>query len=197
MNTETIAKIYLTAYENIPRMIKSLDKCVDHAVMSGLGCSHIYSGITTDMLYDKIIVFKNRQDILATIQQVTKDILLKMKQNNAEVLYLKYIKKHTYNEIAIIKNISLRSVFRYVNNALSEFCYFLKIFGYDDDTWFRGELFLEGIYEQIMDSDMCEQNKSAINKEHIKTRAKQNLYYNLDIIEPHEIIQHITSIYAI
>lgn len=33
METEEIAKVFLTVYKNVSRMIDSLERCVDHAIM--------------------------------------------------------------------------------------------------------------------------------------------------------------------
>jgi len=194
METEEIAKVFLTVYKNVPRMIDSLERCVDHAIMSGLGCSHVYSGVTTDELYEKIIVFKNRQDILATVKEITTTILKKMKSKNAEVLYLKYVKGNTFSEIAKITDKSIRSVFRNMNSAIAEFCYYLKLMEYDDDTWFRGEKFLEGIYEDVLRQEEYERKKESEKaKERIKSRAKENIYNNYE--EKELIITSITGMY--
>lgn len=163
MEIEEISKTFLIAYKNIPRMIKSLDKCINHSVMSGLGCSHIYNGITTDMLYEKIIVFKNRQDILATVYDLTKNILLKMDSKNAKLLIAKYIYKMSNKQIIEKFDCSSRSMFRYLKKALNEFGYYLKVFGYSDDVWFRGELFLENIIEYLPEVDN-EKKEEKVNK---------------------------------
>ena len=176
MEIEDISKTFLLAYKDIPRMIKSLDKCIDHAVMSGLGCSHIYNGITTDMLYEKIIVFKNRQDILATIQETTKNILLKMDKNNAKFLIERYVQKMSNQQIAKNMKCSLRSVYRNIKKALNEFSYYLKVEGYSDDTWFRGESFIESIIEYLPKYENIEPTIKVENKVMSKTYKplKQN-----------------------
>lgn len=194
MKTEEIAKIFLTAYKDVPRMISSLEKCIDHAIKSGIGCSHIYNGISTDMLYEKIIVFKNRQDILATVREVTKTTLCKMKPQNARILVEKFIKKKTFNEIAIARGVSIRSVFRYVNGALKEFCYYLRVLEYDNDEWFRGEIFLEGIYDMILQDN--QENLYASNEMQSKTihnAEKNKIIYSK--INTSIIAQTYTSVY--
>ncbi len=194
METEEIAKVFLTVYKNVPRMIDSLERCVDHAIMSGFGCSHVYSGVTTDELYDKIITFKNRQDILATVKAVTTDILKKMKSKNAKILYLKFVKGKTFNEIAKTTDKSIRSVFRNMNSAIAEFCYFLKVKEYDDDTWFRGETFLEGVYEDVLRQEDYERRKECERaKQRLKDIAKERIFNNYEEKEVH--IANMPSVY--
>ncbi len=181
MKVEEISKTFLIAYKDIPRMIKSLDKCVDHAVMSGLGCSHIYNGVTTDMLYEKIIVFKNRQDILATVYELTKNILLKMDKTNAKLLIAKYIYKLPNKQIIEKFGFSTRSMFRYLKKALNEFCYYLKVYGYDDDIWFRGESFLENIIEYLPKDDIEVPQKALGKKKNIISmydKMNKNIVFN-------------------
>ena len=152
-------------------MIKSLDRCVDHAVMSGLGCSHIYNGVTTDMLYEKIIVLKNRQDILATVREVTKTILLTMDRHYAKLLVAKYVNKYTYKQIASKLNISIRTVFRHFEKATNEFCSYLKAMGYGEDEWFRGEYFLENVYQNLQDKK--QQTENAEDFKNCKNATKE------------------------
>jgi len=153
------ARIFMTSLRNIDRVIASMDRTVDCLAMQG-GSANIINYIPTEQLLEKIIDCIYRKQGLINLKVISEEILKSMKEEYVEILRLKFIKNRKFQDIADNLNISLRTVFRHYEKALSQFACYLKIRGFTDERLnkeYSGDPYIEKIknkiYEEYRDSD--------------------------------------------
>jgi len=144
------ARIILTTYRNIPRIVESIDRTVDCLSLQGSGSRN--SCYSTEQLINKIIDQIYRKQGLINLKVITEEVIKCMNKEYVELLELKYLRGKKFQDIADALGISLRSVFRYYDKALHQFSCILRLKGYDD-AWliseYEGETYLDKIRAKI------------------------------------------------
>lgn len=145
------ARIILTSYRNIPRVVKSLDRTIDCVAMQGMGRKGSY--MPADVLIERIIDLIYRKQGLINLKVITEDVISNMSKDYVKLLKLKYLYNKKFQEIADIMNISIRTTFRHYDKALHQFCCILKLKGFSDkklDEEYKDEPYISNIREKTI-----------------------------------------------
>ncbi len=130
------AKTILTAYNNIDRVIESIDRTINSIAMRGFGGTY-----DTYALIQEIIELQYRKTGLRNLRIIINQVFENMDKKYIELLYLRFDKKKKFADIAERMCISLRSVFRYYDKALIQFSSLIRLNVFNDE-------FLEKEYEE-------------------------------------------------
>lgn len=157
------ARIILTSYRNLERVITSLDKTVDCLAMQGF---NYRTSQSAEQLMNKIIDHIYRKEGLINLKVITEQIIKCMKAEYVELLELKFLKNTKFHEIADSLNISLRTVFRHYDKALNQFSCYLKLKGFTDEMLeaeYKDDPYIDKIKAKIAedyrDTDMAMMNR--------------------------------------
>ncbi len=157
------ARIILTSYRNLERVITSLDKTVDCLAMQGF---NYRTSQSAEQLMNKIIDHIYRKEGLINLKVITEQIIKCMKAEYVELLELKFLKNKKFHEIADSLNISLRTVFRHYDKALNQFSCYLKLKGFTDEMLeaeYKDDPYIDKIKAKIAedyrDTDMAMMNR--------------------------------------
>ena len=157
------ARIILTSYRNLERVITSLDKTVDCLAMQGF---NYRTSQSAEQLMNKIIDHIYRKEGLINLKVITEQIIKCMKAEYVELLELKFLKNKKFHVIADSLNISLRTVFRHYDKALNQFSCYLKLKGFTDEMLeaeYKDDPYIDKIKAKIAedyrDTDMAMMNR--------------------------------------
>ena len=128
MNQETWSKSLLATYNALPLVAK----CIDSSNMQMALGSFSYQGNVLDLI-DKMIANNSRKQALINAKVIVDDTLALLKPKHKLVLELRYLKRKSFEQIASLMNICLRSVFRWHELALKQFTSIRIMKGYDDE----------------------------------------------------------------
>lgn len=128
MNQETWSKSLLVSYNALPFVVK----CIDRSNMQTALGSFSYQGNVFDLI-DKMIANNSRKQALINAKVIVDSTLALLKPKHKLVLELRYLKRKSFEQIATLMNICLRSVFRWHELALKQFSSIRIMKGYDDE----------------------------------------------------------------
>ena len=127
MNQETWSKSLLATYNALPLVVK----CIDSSNMQMALGSFSYQGNVLDIM-NKMLANNARKEALINAKVVVDSTLSMLKPKHKTVLELRYLKRKSFEQIAQLMNICLRSVFRWHELALKQFSSICVMKGYDD-----------------------------------------------------------------
>lgn len=126
LSDERITKIWIktlvSAYRNIPEIIRAVDRVIEaQASTISFGSSIFNSGSksTLDQV-ERVIDMSERKRSLANVFLMTKSILKELPPTDYQILEQKFFLKCSLKEIATEHNISVRTVYRKINKILDE-----------------------------------------------------------------------------
>ena len=128
MDQETWSKSLLATYNALPLVVK----CIDRSNMQMALGSFSYQGNVLDLM-NKMLANNARKEALVNAKVIVDNTLAMLKPKHKIVLELRYIKRKSFEQIATLMNICLRSVFRWHELALKQFSSIRIMKGYDDE----------------------------------------------------------------
>ncbi|MDE6471583.1 MAG: hypothetical protein K2L52_00985 [Clostridia bacterium] len=128
MDQETWSKSLLATYNALPLVVK----CIDRSNMQMALGSFSYQGNALDLM-NKMIANNARKEALINAKVIVDNTLAMLKPKHKLVLEMRYIKRKSFEQIATLMNICLRSVFRWHELALKQFSSLRIMKGYDDE----------------------------------------------------------------
>ena len=128
MDQETWSKSLLATYNALPLVVK----CIDRSNMQMALGSFSYQGNVLDLM-NKMMANNARKEALINAKVIVDNTLAMLKPKHKLVLELRYIRRKSFEQIATLMNICLRSVFRWHELALKQFSSIRIMKGYDDE----------------------------------------------------------------
>ena len=160
MNTELInwAKTVLFAYKYLGAMCRSLDKQIKRMAVNSFYIGGVWNEQnSTYKISEKIIKLSDKKVDYINLKLIIEKCLQEMKQENAKILILRNIKELSSQTVANLLNISERTYFRKLNNALSEFARVMERKGYSYqklEICFWNDDFIKSIYNIIVNNQI-------------------------------------------
>ena len=161
MKENVWAKTILSVYRYLERICGSIDKMVESRAMASFYvCSVNFANSNIINVADKIIALTERKKTLINLKILANNALEKCKPISAEILIEKYIDGDKSNDIAERHNLPMRSYFRKLSNAETEFGENLASLGYNEkklNSFLPGEKWICDVYARL--SDESKENK--------------------------------------
>lgn len=143
-------KTLLCAYRRLGKFCDALNVAMDSFAMSGFMGNHMRVGVTTDMLYDKMIETADRKKGFINIRILVDNALKTLPDKYRSVLVSRYIHGNIAASSAEELGIPPRTYFRYSNKAVALMTFALRHIGYNSERLeaeYGGEPFIMGLYK--------------------------------------------------
>ncbi|MBE7075716.1 MAG: hypothetical protein E7375_01435 [Clostridiales bacterium] len=140
-NSSVWTKTILSVYRYLERICGAIDKIV---MQKGLNSSNItgqnyyYNNVLS--ITQKLIDLSERKITLINLKILTEETFADIEESDAQLLIQKYVDGKKFREIAEESDVSIRTIFRRLENAEKSFYCSLKKKGYDSE---KLENFLE------------------------------------------------------
>ena len=128
MNQDTWSKSLLSTYNALPLVAK----CIDRSNMQMALGSFSYQGNVLDLM-NKMLANNARKEALINAKVIVDTTLAMLKPKHRSVLEWRYLKRKSFEQIASLMNICLRSVFRWHELAIKQFSSICIMKGYNDE----------------------------------------------------------------
>lgn len=158
MNQEMWSKSLLASYRILPKIVKSIDS---YTMTMALG-SFSYAGNTLDLM-QKIIDNNKRKEALINAKVIVDTTLADLKPKYRQVLEMKYIDKKSFEDIADILGICLRTVFRRYAFAIKSFSAILRAKGYDE-AWLEKRYARDSLFIRLNEVNIAQLQKNSLVK---------------------------------
>ncbi len=147
------AKTILGAYRHLEAVADAIDKIILKTALN----SYHFSLNTNDVYQtsNKLIELGERKVTLINLKVLVEETLSKLEQKDADILICRYIENMKFKDIALEKNIGLRTVFRRLDRAEDMFSKKLLNLGYSSlklKNMLRYETWILNYYEDIASS---------------------------------------------
>lgn len=165
-NQKLWSKAILSSYNYLERLCNSIDKLVENmAVNSYFSTNLKYGANSVEDLSKKIINLSNRKIDYINLKVLTEKALKQMPKAQAKLLILKFIYKMPVQDICKLKNLSRRSAYRMIEQAVVNFMYVLSIFGYTTEKIeldYSNDPFLKSICKLIEKNNYVIEEKADV-----------------------------------
>ena len=168
MNLKTWIKTIFMVYRHLPRIIDSIDKvfsarALNGGIMSGNAVSYndVYN------LTDNLIRLSQKKVALINLKVLANLIVKKLDKNLAKMLILRFVDGFTAPKLAEHFNISERTVFRRINEALSMASMKAEELGYNKEKLeneFKDEKWLFDLGEVAENDDYIQIDNDYLKK---------------------------------
>ena len=146
-------KTLLSVYRYLERVCDAIDKIV---MKNALGCADItgqnYFQNNIYSVSQRIIDLSERKVTLINLKVLVEDTLKCLNAKEAKVLIEKYVDDAKAQDIAQIHDISIRTVFRIINNAEKSFSARLRLQGWSDlklRVMIKDEMWIKNVFNQF------------------------------------------------
>lgn len=168
MNLKTWIKTIFMVYRHLPRIIDSIDKvfsarALNGGIMSGNAVSYndVYN------LTDNLIKLSQKKVALINLKVLAKLIVRNLDRDLAKMLILRFVDGFTAPKLAEHFNISERTVFRRINEALSMASMKAEELGYNKEKLeneFKDEKWLFDLGEEAENDDYIKIDNDYLKK---------------------------------
>ena len=168
MNLKTWIKTIFMVYRHLPRIIDSIDKvfsarALNGGIMSGNAVSYndVYN------LTDNLIKLSQKKVALINLKVLAKLIVRNLDRDLAKMLILRFVDGFTAPRLAEHFNISERTVFRRINEALSMASMKAEELGYNKEKLeneFKDEKWLFDLGEEAENDDYIKIDNDYLKK---------------------------------
>lgn len=152
MKKYNLARTLLMVYNHLERVADSIDGMIEaNALGSFYVSSSTFQKFGTMAVSDKIIGLSARKVTLINLKILIEDALVGCKKQNADLLMQKYFEKNTAQAIAESMNLAMRTYFRKLNSAISDFSSNLERQGLTESAaleMLKGEGWIMRVYHQ-------------------------------------------------
>ncbi len=153
------AKTILSVYRYLERIAGAIDKII---MKSALGSSNVsvstYHINNVMTISQRLIDLSQRKITLINLKVLTEDALSEIDKKYANILIERFFDNTKLKEITQKHDISMRSVFRYIDSALSAFSSRLVVKGFDDDKlakMLEDEQWIKSVHQRLS-KENCE-----------------------------------------
>ena len=146
-------KTLLSVYRYLERVCDAIDKIV---MKNALGCADItgqnYFQNNIYSVSQRILDLSERKVTLINLKVLIEDILRCLNAKEAKILIERYVDDSKAQDIAQMHNISIRTVFRIINNAEKSFSARLRFQGWSDwklRVMIKDEMWIKNVFNQF------------------------------------------------
>lgn len=164
MELKIWSKTLLNVYGCLYKLTNAIDKLV---LEFGLNSGRYYGFDKTFNDTQKIIELTDRKVTLINLKVLINKILVKMDDVLCKILTLKYIDKMPNETIIKVLNLSRRTYFRKLTQAINSFSNLLIVNGFNKDTAFNflgEESWIIDVYNDILKKELSKQNEGEVSK---------------------------------
>lgn len=174
MNTKNWCKSFLSIYNIIPSLIKSIDKLV---YLKSINSSNFYSSCTEDTYsqVDKIAELTQRKVNLINLKVLADETLLELEDEKRKLLILRFIDNLECKKCIELSGMPRRSYFRALNKAVEDFEKIL-IRKIGHNAVIKKSLSKEDFFEEIFDKINIFEKKVELNERYTKEKYSNDLY---------------------
>lgn len=164
MKIQIWSKALLKSYSNLSRLANNIDGRVFTLAHS---MSNARYGNTTEIVADKILKYVDKKVTLCKTKVLIEDILMKLNDKYATVLKMRFVDNKSYEEIANYFGVCVRTIRRYLAEAIKHFSFNLKVKSYTPETLSKmyenekwmGNLYLSNLKNYLKSKNMQEYEK--------------------------------------
>ena len=183
-NKKIWSKTLLSSYNYLGRLCDSIDKIIEKTAVNSYYCfSFQNSENSIENISKKIINFSKRKIDYINLKVIIEKALKSIPKISAKLLILKFIQKLSIERACELLNITLRSSYRRLNNALDEFCASLTTFGFTIEKLevnYSTDPFISSIFKLIKNNNyLIEEKAEVITKDCVFNRYLNELMANV------------------
>ena len=131
LNQKLWGKVILSSYNYLNRLSDSLDKLIEKtALNSYYSYSYRFNNNTIEDVFNKISSYSNRKIDYINLKVLTEKALKSIPKHQAKLLILKFIQNMTIEKASQILQISTRSSYRRLEQAIASFMSALTHMGF-------------------------------------------------------------------
>lgn len=164
MELKIWSKTLLNVYGCLHKLTSAIDKLV---LEFGLNSGRYYGFDKTFNDTQKIIELTDRKVTLINLKVLINKILVKMDDVLCKILTLKYIDKMSNETIIKVLNLSRRTYFRKLTQAINSFANLLLVNGFNKETaidFLGEESWIIDVYNDILKKELSKQNEGEVSK---------------------------------
>lgn len=146
-------KTLLSVYRYLERVCNAIDKIV---MKNALGCADItgqnYFQNNIYAVSQRILDLSERKVTLINLKVLVEDVLKCLNVKEAKILIERYVDDAKTQDIAKMHSVSIRTVFRIMNNAEKSFSTRLKLLGWSDlklRVMLKDEMWIKNVFNQF------------------------------------------------
>lgn len=150
-------KTLLSVYRYLERICGAIDKIVMKSALNSadiLGQNYFYNNVYS--ISQKIIDLSERKITLINLKILIEETLGEIDKKSARILIQKYFDGTKCKDIALINNVSLRTVFRKISNAENAFSCRLRMKGYNSfklDNILKEEGWINNVFLRLSEKN--------------------------------------------
>lgn len=133
--TENRCNTVLVAYSALPKILKDYDSAFRARLQSSFMSAHLQRGVTTEKLVQEMLDINGRKLAMLQLKEIVERAADSIPTELSNILVLRFVKGKTFQEIADIENISVRTAFRRFDRARDSFASALDRLGLDEATF--------------------------------------------------------------
>lgn len=119
--TENRCNTVLVAYSALPKILKDYDSAFRARLQSSFMSAHLQRGVTTEKLVQEMLDINGRKLAMLQLKEIVERAAGSIPTELSNILVLRFVKGKTFQEIADIENISVRTAFRRFDRARDSF----------------------------------------------------------------------------
>ena len=119
--TENRCNTVLVAYSALPKILKDYDSAFRARLQSSFMSAHLQRGVTTEKLVQEMLDINGRKLAMLQLKEIVERAAGSIPTELSNTLVLRFVKGKTFQEIADIENISVRTAFRRFDRARDSF----------------------------------------------------------------------------
>lgn len=120
----------LVAFSLLPKIVKELDFAFEARLNTAFGSVHLKNGVSNERLMNEMIEINSRKAKLVNLKVLVECVLAELDAADRRCLTMRVIDKLTFQEIAEMERVSLRTVFRRFDRAQKAFENVMRRKGY-------------------------------------------------------------------
>ena len=178
MNNENViwAKSVILSYRYFEKICNAIDKSIEHMACNSFFNSTLWAPINSIHNVSKRIIDMSQTKLeYINLKVLTNKILENMDNKLSKVLILKYIHNLKATEVADLLKINIRTFFRKLNKALSQFGSMMNKYGYNKEKmeikFFNDDL-IGSIYKKLLQE--TEKNEKKVKKVALNNKVLSN-----------------------
>lgn len=127
----------LVAFSTLSKIRKEHDLAFRSRLQSSFMSVHLRCGVSTQKLIEEMMEINRRKLRLSLFADTVERALEALPAPESEILRLRFMRGRTFQEIALLQSVSLRTAFRRFDKAKADLTRILKSAGLDEKTFER------------------------------------------------------------
>ncbi len=133
--TENRCNTVLVAFCAVPKIMQEYDAAFKSRLQSSFMSAHLRRGVPTQKLMEEMLEINRKKALLLILQDTVRAALSSLPSALSDILLLRFSKGKTFQEIALIQDITIRTAFRRFDKARDDFAAELDRRGLDEKTF--------------------------------------------------------------